>query len=150
MPTQKLIDGMVPWPRRLINFPIILIAIFQQFIWAYGIAHDANAMSTTAAAVPALFMPQYVFVTMLIFCTLLAIVAFHFKRKWQTVMALLPQQILLFVSAAGAIEAIRIGAFADGVVRSHDFLLVDQCLSILLAFFHMWAIFLIMRYAADD
>lgn len=146
---QQKNNGMSPWPRTLANFPIILIAIVQQYVWATSIALDSSAVGTTAASVPALFLGRDWLVIVLFVTATLAVAGFHFPKKLWNVFALLPQQALLFMSAAGALEAVRISSFADGVERSRAFLLVDQCPAILIAFFHMWAIFLIMRYGED-
>jgi hypothetical protein len=154
---------MAPWPRRLINFPIIMIVIVQQYIWAVTLLFDPTAHLATAVNV--LFTTHEIIWTLawpieippdiptvsivLAAASTLAGASFLMRKTRSTVLMLLPQQFLLYVSAGGAFRAITEGHFADGVARSFGFLLVDQCLVFLVAFFHTWAIMLIMRYGAD-
>lgn len=49
-----------------------------------------------------------------------------FYSGMQLVSMLLPQQITLMASAAGALMAIILGQFADGVVRPRVFIAADQ------------------------
>lgn len=52
------------------------------------------------------------------------------------VLLLLPQQIVLAISASGAIKAMLVGHFADGVARSHTFLIADQAPAVLALLIH--------------
>ena len=47
---------MTPWPRRLINFPIILIAIVQEYLWAISLIWDRNSINVTAINILSNFM----------------------------------------------------------------------------------------------
>lgn len=49
---------------------------------------------------------------------------------------LLPQFTLLGCSAYGAIRAMVLGTFADGVIRSHTFLMADQAPSVIIFLFY--------------
>lgn len=49
---------------------------------------------------------------------------------------LAPQQVALAISAAGAVRAMWLGEFADGVTRSHVFLIVDQAPAVIALFIH--------------
>jgi hypothetical protein len=49
---------------------------------------------------------------------------------------LLPQQLALGVSAAGAVHSMLAGQYADGVARSHVFLTADQAPAVLALFIH--------------
>lgn len=140
---------MTPWPRRLVNFPIILIAITQQYIWATMLLLNHETMNITAIDVMAKLLPPIVIAIILICVATLAIFSFSFKRRMLNLLGLLPQQFMLFLSAGGALQAMLLGRFADGIERSHAFLVADQCSAILIALFHTWAIFLILRYGAD-
>lgn len=146
---NELIDGMIPWPRKLVNFPIILIAIVQQFIWAAVIAFDPSSVHTTGVSILSLIFPRSALVFILMASATIAIMGFYVPNKVYNCILLVPQQALLFVSAGGALEAILRGQFADGVVRSHGFLIVDQIVGLLVAFFHCWAIFLILHYGKN-
>jgi hypothetical protein len=52
------------------------------------------------------------------------------------VMLLLPQQLVLGVSAAGALRAMWIGQFADGIDRPVTFLIADQSPAVLALLIH--------------
>ncbi len=140
---------MAPWPRKLINFPIILIAIVQQYIWAAAILWDDSAIGVTAVNILAKFLPPLVIVGALLSVASLAASGFFMKRRMLNLLSLVPQQFILFLSAGGALEAMLLGRFADGVERAQAFLVADQCSALLIAFFHTWALFLILKYAED-
>jgi hypothetical protein len=55
---------------------------------------------------------------------------------------MLPQQTLLVISGIGAARASYLGAFPDGVIRSHEFILSDQAPAVLAVVTHTCAIFL--------
>lgn len=69
----------------------------------------------------------------MISASICSIVALKLKNKWISLLLLLPQQILLLLSAGGAVQAISIGSFADGIARSRYFIGADQIYAILLA-----------------
>ena len=140
---------MTPWPRRLINFPIILIAIVQEYLWAISLIWDSNSINVTAINILSNFMSVAVLSTVLIAVPTLAAVGFTFHKRINTLLALVPQQFMLYLSAGGAIESIYLGKFADGVERTQAFLLADQCSAFLIAFFHTWAMVLILKYGED-
>jgi hypothetical protein len=140
---------MAPWPRRVIHFPIILIATVCQYVWAGCVAVDPAALMTTGTHVLHITLGQWGTVAALLISATMSLFAFVMPRRWQTLAMLLPQQGLLYLSAGAAAWAIYNAQFADGVVRSHAFLLVDQIMLILAAFFHTWAMMLILRYGED-
>lgn len=51
-----------------------------------------------------------------------------------------PQQALLVITAGGALRAVWVGAYADAVLRSHLFILVDQYPRIVFAALHVAAV----------
>jgi hypothetical protein len=140
---------MTPWPRKLRNFPIILMAVVQQYLVAFSVIIDEKAKQTTATHILDVIFPNKTEGLLLILAATMACLGFRMKNKIDNVLMLLPQQLLLYLSAGGAIEAIWRGHFADGVERSHAFLLVDQCPLVLIAFFHSWALMLILKYGED-
>ena len=71
--------------------------------------------------------------------SLLAIGALFLHFPWNAVF-LIPQQSLLLVSAAGAITAMVLSQFADGVVRPRAFIAADQMHIVLAALGHGAAI----------
>jgi hypothetical protein len=140
---------MAPWPRRLENFPIIIIAILQEYIWAIAILWDKGTINVTAVQILERIMPWGILLWVLLIVPSLAVAGFYMSKRRNTLLALIPQQFLLYLSAGGALEAIVHGHFADGVERSQAFLLADQCAAFLIAAAHTWAMSLILRYGED-
>lgn len=60
----------------------------------------------------------------------------HSGSVGSRVVLLLPQQILLAISAVGAVRAMALGHYADGVARSHVFLIADQSPAVLALVIH--------------
>jgi hypothetical protein len=61
--------------------------------------------------------------------------------KWVSIPLIIPQSLMLVLSAWGAAGAMAAGSFADGVVRPQAFLVADQAPAILAAIFHTMAVF---------
>lgn len=123
---------------------MVLCAVSLHLSWAGFLFMDATAVNATA--VHALF--RYIFpVGLLIWvlgcASVTAFVGLMFIRtsQWLAIL-LLPQLILLWMSAAGAIQAIFISQFADGVVRPRAMIAADQWISVLVAFWYTIAIIL--------
>jgi len=133
----------------LLNFPIIIFAICVQIAISFSLvidplSHFATDVHTLYLIFPPPFVPLIMFGA-----AVWAVVAFIMPRKLQTILCLVPQQLLLYLSAGGAFEAIWVGHYADGVQRGHAHLFADQCPIIFLALFHTWAMTLIMIYGED-
>lgn len=128
---------------RLADRPIsimVVYAILLHVAWAVIILVDDAAVNATA--VNALFRwihPAPLLALVIGVAAALAIVGLFTRVPW-IVLLLMPQQILLMMSAAGAIEAIWIAQFADGVIRPRAFLAADQLYSVLAAIGHTVAI----------
>lgn len=58
---------------------------------------------------------------------------------WAVHLFLWPQQFVLFLMAASALEAVAFGTYPDGVVRPSLFILADQCYAPYLALAHLAA-----------
>ncbi len=128
-----------------IVYPIsVMIAIAMHFIWTAGLLIEPSAIHATglhtmliisqnSAAAAAIFGASAVLA-----CAGLAI-----RRRWLRVTLLLPQQAALWVSVVGAMNAMALGMFADGVFRTHWFLIVDQIPVVLIALGHTAALLLI-------
>ncbi len=56
------------------------------------------------------------------------------------ILCLMPQQVLLIVSAATVAQAMLLGRFADGVVRTSKFLTADQAWPLVMAIIHVVAL----------
>jgi len=125
---------------------VVACAIVLHLTWAWLLWMDVSA--TNATAVHALYqsIPS---VNWLIF-TLVAVASMAFGGMFATfpwiVLLLIPQEIVLSISAAGALKAMWTGSFADGVLRSNVFIAADQVYSVILAIGHALAIIFHARY----
>lgn len=119
---------------------IVLSAISLHIFWAINILIDHSALN--ANAINALYRyawsPEWL-VGVLLGASVLAVLGISCKSVW-TIFLLFPQQIILLMSASGAIESAWLGQFADGVLRPHVFILADQFYSINLAIWHTVAL----------
>lgn len=156
----------IQWPRYWYNYPIVLCGIGLQYIWALAITIDANVVNATAINIflPYLhrhggpFVPndwdfgaiRWSLVFILTAIASLSFVAFQFRKKIHTVLALLPQQFVLALSSGGIIHGIYFGQFADGTVRTPAFLFADQSPVLLFTLFHTWAVILILLHGTDE
>lgn len=131
----------VPWHENVdIGVGIIAYAICMHLIWAVTLtaAPDAGFTTRTAAGheVLGFAYPASLFIAAL--CGLVCLD--RYLSAWWFVLAAIPQQFFLTMSAYTAVNAICRGTFPDGVVRTTAFLLVDQSPALLAAFFHAVAI----------
>ena len=125
----------------VILYCIILHMIWATLIWCGG--HDATG-GTAVSALVNIFGSDTAVITVLIVTAVGAGVALLFRDPVNVVL-LVPQQSLLLMSAAGAIGAIVMGKFADGVVRPRAFIAADQIHIVLIAVAH--GIALVLRGA---
>lgn len=119
----------------------ILAASLLHAFWATLLSLDIAAVSsTTLWSLYRSFYPPRVLVMVLIGSAVIAIWGLWLHKPFWIVMSLLPQQILLCISAGGAVEAILESQYADGVPRPRAFIAADQIYAIGLAFGHLVAI----------
>jgi hypothetical protein len=119
---------------------VVCYIIALHLVWAFSIYIDPAALNATALA-GLLFVfgtPAGVIVALITVSTLAGLSIF--SKMPAIVIFLLPQQALLFMSAASSGVAIITSQFADGVVRSQMFLLADQSHVIIISFVHAFAI----------
>ncbi len=140
---------MTPWPRKIVNFPIILLAVMVQFAMSVALFVDPSAHFATQVHILYLIVPPSVLPFVLLGASIMAVVAFSLPKKIHTLLFLTPQQLLLWMSAGGSFQAMWLGHYADGVERSHAHLFADQSPIVLIAVFHSWAIMLLLMYGED-
>lgn len=119
---------------------MVMYAVALHLAWAVVLLFDNSA--TGATAVDALFRfiyPIPVLSAVLAVAGGMAFWAMFTREPW-VVLLLIPQQILLMMSAVGAIEAMWLQQFADGVVRDFGFIAADQMHIVLAAIGHTAAI----------
>lgn len=120
---------------------MVLYAVALHMVWAVILVNDASATNATAVHAVSRFIKDPETLAAVIFsAAAFALIGLFSYRVPLFVMLLLPQQVLLVISAAGAIEAMWLSQFADGVVRPRGFIAADQIYSVLAAAGHTIAI----------
>lgn len=118
---------------------IVLCCIALHLWWAATISFDSSGIGGTGIeAIYRWFGSSLV--TWLLFVAVMAIAAMFIRAPWWIVLFLIPQEITLMMSASGALSAIWLSQFADGVVRSRAFISNDQAWTIIGAVGHTLAI----------
>jgi hypothetical protein len=124
-------------PRRR---PIVIVlAIVMHVAWGVSFLL-AGVPRTTALAWAASNPPSLMAAIYLAAGLAAAYSLFRWSPGRLSVALLIPQQFLLLLSAGSALEAVAVGAYADGVSRSRVFILDDQIPVLLLAAGHTLAI----------
>lgn len=119
---------------------MVMFAVALHLTWATILFIDDSAVNATAVnALYRYINPPSLLAVVIFIAALLALAAMWTRQSW-TLLLLLPQQILLMMAGAGAVEAIWIAQFADGVARSRSFIAADQFYSVLAAIGHTVAI----------
>lgn len=124
---------------------IVWFAILLHILWAIDMFIDPvqSGLATAPYAVKSAF--GSIAPTILFMGCMLAFLGMIIHHRMWSVILMLPQQTLLFVSAVGAVKAIVLGHFADGVQRSRMFIATDQEPAIILAVLYTIAIFQVAR-----
>lgn len=127
---------LIIWQRPV--SVMILVVVALHLFWAAAIFVDTAALNATAVnALHRFIQPPPLLITVLIAVAALAAAGALYQLPWWS---LVPQQFILLMSAAGVIEAIWQGQFADGVPRASAFIAADQIYAVLLAFGHILAL----------
>jgi hypothetical protein len=126
---------------------IIWYAIILHFVWAITLAFSPTAGYATAVHTMLEFISVPWAITLYGVVAFMATIGLYCRHGFGRVIALLPQQFVLMVSAGGALWAMYLGQFADGVQRSHEFLIADQSPAVIGAILHTVAIYWIINRA---
>lgn len=119
---------------------VIICCVVLHFFWAGLIFYDPAALGGTSISGPlAIFKTGTVLAVVLLAVGTLALLANTSPFPANAIL-LLPQQMVLQLSAASALAAMILGHYADGVQRPFAFIAADQVHSILLASGHALAI----------
>jgi hypothetical protein len=124
-------------------------ACIIHYIWGIALFVDERASWTTAINAITKYLPSVKFeASLIIIASTLALFSLMSqKRTVLTLVALVPQQVLMMVSAFGAIQASVYSQFADGVVRPFWFIFSDQSPYIVVMILHTLAI--LEEYAGE-
>ncbi len=125
---------------------MVLFAVTLHFFWAFAILTDPLALGATGiSSLYRWIHPGALLVAVLCGASTLTLTGLTLRYPWSFVM-LIPQQLLLMMSAAGAIEAVFLSQYADGVLRHWTFIAADQAYSVIAAMGHTLAMaFFILR-----
>lgn len=118
---------------------MVSYAVALHLAWAVILLFDHSATNATALHALHRYIALPFLPPVIAGAALVAAYAMWSNSSW-TLVLLLPQQILLMMSAAGAVEAIWLSQFADGVIRARAFIAADQLYSVLAAIGHTLAI----------
>jgi hypothetical protein len=123
---------------------IIWYAICLHCLWAVLLLSDHAATGATPVHVYHA-VPRWLLVAILLAASGFA--GYGVTRRRPTrpaLVALLPQQALLVISAAGAVTAVVAAHYGDGVTRARSFILADQAPVILAMLLHTAAMLAIL------
>lgn len=123
---------------------IVWFAILLHLLWAANMYIDPiSGFATAPYAVKMAFgdLSPY----LLSFGCMLAFVGMIIPRRLISVLLMLLQTWLIFISAVSATRAVVLGQFPDGVERSRLFILNDQGPAIILAVLYIFAVIQIAR-----
>lgn len=126
-------------------------AVSLHVIWAILLCFSASTVGGTAINGPArLFPNRYglaIIFVVVAFCATLGI--FHRRIDMTKILLLVPQQLMLGVSAASSMRAMWLSHYADGVPRTHEFIIADQIPAVLALLAHSATIFLLAHLKAQ-
>ena len=121
---------------------IVWYAIIQHAVWAFTLLVSDAPMGITAIDALRVFTDNRIVMASMYFAASLLSLRALLRDKLDSnnVLLLIPQQFFLMLSAYGAVKSMWIGAFADGVIRPHEFLIADQLPAVLIGVMHTLAI----------
>lgn len=130
---------------KVSRYPIsICIACAMHLIWAAGLLMEPQAINATGVYT-ILVIAQSPTIAAAIFFSVavMASVGLLFENPLIRTLLIIWQQLILWFSMIGAVHAMYLGTYADGVERVSWFLIVDQIPVVLIAYGHMLALLFI-------
>ena len=128
---------------------IILYAIVVHLITGVVLIADPDAgASTGPSSVVQLFFDSSLLAGIAMLVAAGLAIGAHLYRPWRS-WAYWPQQLLLVVAAIGALVAVVMGTYADGVARPTLFIATDQLPVMLMPIFHAFAIIFSRDYKPE-
>lgn len=120
--------------------PVFWTPACLHVLWAIiAIGTGGIPQATALSAFYAQGINSLAFAAIMVTASLLAIAGVHDHRRYAWLL-ILPQQVLLLISAVSCGTAVLMGHFADGVARPTGFILADQALPVLVWAFHSLAL----------
>ena len=120
---------------------MVLFAIALHLWWTLMILVDQSALNATGlSSLYRYIHPASLLAGVVGGAAVMAFVGLFVRRYPWLIILLIPQQALLMMSAIGALDAMWLAQFADGVLRPRAFIAADQMYSVLAAIGHTMAI----------
>ena len=122
---------------------VVYLAVIIHLAWGISLLIDpAPRMVTSIAFTSDFFSNRIIEGLVFIVVSLMAgaDIIFSVKKSILGILMLIPQQIILILSATGAVTAMIFHQFPDGIERPFLFIFSDQLPAVLLAVFHTCAI----------
>lgn len=123
---------------------IVWFAILLHTLWAVDMFVDPISGFATAPYAINAMLGSAAPILLFLGC-MLAFLGMVIPKRFWSVLLMLMQQTFLFISAVGALRAISLGQFPDGVERSRMFILNDQGPAMILAVLYTIAVVQIAR-----
>jgi hypothetical protein len=124
---------------------IFLLAITIHLVWAALLIASPDPQFTTPIHQSAVVLGRWPTAGTFAFVALLALAGLWWKKchGW----LLLPQTAILIAATSGGLYAASVGHYADGTVRSWQFILADQFPVLALAAWHLVAVLFVVAEA---
>jgi hypothetical protein len=137
------------WVLRAASLMGIWFAVLLHITWVVSLLVDSSSTHATAVHGPAVLFPNHYGLALLLTTVAACATGAIFMELSRLKIALLvPQQIMLGISAAATIQAMSLGHFADGVGRPRGFIISDQVPAVIALIVHSCTIlYLAFLYA---
>lgn len=120
---------------------LVLCAISIHYTWAFVLVFEPTAIGSTGINAIYTVVPSPIGVAIVCYTVAsLALLGLFARNVRHSVWLLIPQQIVLMFSAAGALAAMYLHQYADGAVRPLGFIIAGQVDTFWLAVWHTFAI----------
>ncbi len=136
-------------------FPtVVALAVALHLLWCAGILLEPSSVFATAPSAALVLMglvtgsQQWAPAILFFVVAMMAGYGLCIRSPWRHLW-MVPQHAVLSISAIGALHAMWLGQFADGVQRTRWFLIVDQSPIVLITLAHLTALILISKEAHD-
>jgi hypothetical protein len=125
--TPPFFTALRDWALRGASLMGIWYAVLLHATWVVMLLLDSRSTAATAVHGPAELFPNHYGLALLLVTVAGCATGAIFMRLSRLKIALLvPQQIMLGISAAAAVQAMAAKHFADGVARPRGFIIADQ------------------------
>lgn len=114
----------------------IWFTVVLHLIRGISLIFDESARNVTSLSILLSYIPYAPLAGLVLILTALVTIV-QLTYLTHHPILLLPQQVIVLLGAGSVIQAIMVGHFSDGVIRSRAFIIADQSIYILLAIFYI-------------